>query len=347
VLSRPHRRLNPLTGEYVLVSPHRTDRPWQGKVESRPADRRPAYDPTCYLCPGNPRAGGRVNPDYTGTFAFDNDFAALLRSPPCAQPEGQHPLLRAEPENGVCRVVCFSPRHDVSLPEMSVVEIEAVLAAWTEESVRLASCSDIGYVQVFENKGELMGCSNPHPHSQIWATEHLPNEIVKEWRHQSEYQARHGRPLLSDYLSEELNRQERVVSSSSAWAAVVPFWALWPFETLVLPRRHVGTLSDLEANERTELASILKQLTIRYDNLFNVSFPYSMGFHQAPADGKPHPEWVMHLHFYPPLLRAATIKKFMVGYEMLATPGRDLTPEAAATRLKSLSDVHLYAANSP
>jgi UDPglucose--hexose-1-phosphate uridylyltransferase len=340
VLSRPHRRLNPLTGEFVLVSPHRTQRPWQGRVESTPQDQRPAHDPGCYLCPGNPRAGGQQNPVYPGTFAFDNDFAALLPKSKGVFQEHGHPLLQFEPESGRCRVVCFSPRHDLSLPELSPAEIEGVLATWTEETRVLGADPDIRYVQVFENKGEMMGCSNPHPHSQIWATEHLPNEPAKELARQRSHFARHGRRLLEDYLQEELRRKDRIVVLNDDWAALVPFWAAWPFETLVVPRKPLRTLLDLTDSDRASLADLLKRLTTRYDNLFEISFPYSMGFHQAPFDEEDHPEWTLHLHFYPPLLRSATVRKFMVGYEMLGTPGRDITPESAAERLREMSEEH-------
>jgi UDPglucose--hexose-1-phosphate uridylyltransferase len=340
LFDRPHRRLNPLTGEYVLVSPHRTERPWQGKVERRMERALLQYDPACYLCPGNTRANGERNPTYSGTFAFDNDFAALLPGEDSASGFSESELMHAEAESGFCRVVCFSPRHDLGLPEFSVAEIQAVIETWTEETHVLGNRPDIAYVQVFENKGELMGCSNPHPHSQIWATRHLPNEITKELGRQSAYLARRGRPLLGDYLLEELEQSDRLVVENGDWVALVPFWAAWPFETLVLPRRPVATLLDLEEDERRGLASVIRRLAIRYDNLFETSFPYSMGIHQAPFDGTAHPEWVLHLHFYPPLLRSATVRKFMVGYEMLATPGRDLTPEAAAERLRALSDAH-------
>jgi UDPglucose--hexose-1-phosphate uridylyltransferase len=340
VFNRPHRRFNPLTGEFVLVSPHRTQRPWQGKVETMPQDQRPVYDPTCYLCPGNTRAGGQVNPVYDHTFAFDNDFASLLPKSSDIPAPDRNPLFQLEAEGGTCRVVCFSPRHDLSLPELSLSEIEGVLATWTEETRTLAGNPDLRYVQVFENKGEMMGCSNPHPHSQIWATEHLPNEPAKELARQRDYLQHHGRRLLADYLEEELQRQERLVASNDGWVALVPFWAMWPFETLVLPRKPLRSLLDLGEGDRRLLADILKRLTVRYDNLFEVSFPYSMGFHQAPFDGEDHPEWTLHLHFYPPLLRSATVKKFMVGYEMLGTPGRDITPESAAERLREMSEEH-------
>lgn len=340
MFDRSHRRLNPLTGEYVLVSPHRTQRPWQGKVEREPAEMRPAYDPACYLCPGNARAGGHQNPKYAGTFVFGNDFAALTPKVDGSKPASRRSLLVAEPESGECRVLCFSPRHDLSLPEMSLPELEAVLDAWTAETRALGAREDITCVQVFENKGELMGCSNPHPHSQIWATEHLPNESLKELHHQRAHFARAGHPLLMDLLAEELQAGVRIVVENEGFVALVPFWAAWPFETLVLPRRPLRTLLDLDARDRLLLADLIKRLTTRYDNLFEISFPYSMGFHQAPFDGDAHPEWILHMHFYPPLLRSAKVRKFMVGFEMLGMPGRDITPEVAAARLREMPDVH-------
>ncbi len=336
MFDRSHRRLNLLTGEWVLVSPHRTQRPWQGRMEATAAAQRPSYDPGCYLCPGNARAGGHQNPNYASTFAFDNDFAAL--SPRDETAPVQEGLLVAEPEGGLCRVVCFSPRHDQTLPDLSVAELVGVIEAWTEESRTLGARPEITSVQVFENKGELMGCSNPHPHSQIWATEHLPTEHVKELAAQQTYFAKHGRPLLMDVLAEELARAERIVLENDTWVVLVPFWAVWPFETLVLPKQPVGRLTELSEAQRLGLADALKRLTTRYDHLFEVSFPYSMGFHQAPFDGEAHPEWVLHLHFYPPLLRGATVRKFMVGFEMLGMPGRDLRPEEAAERLRGLSE---------
>jgi UDPglucose--hexose-1-phosphate uridylyltransferase len=344
VSQRSHRRLNPLTGEHVLVSPQRTQRPWQGRQEGVAPEGRPAHDPGCYLCAGNSRAGGKTNPPYTGTFVFDNDFAALMPPDGAPPPAPSHELFQAEAESGVCRVVCFSPRHDLSLPELDVPQIEEVLRAWTEETRELGAREEIQWVQVFENKGDVMGCSNPHPHSQIWATEHLPTEPAKEFLRQTSYFRRRGRPLLMDYLLEEQARNERIVVENDSFVAVVPFWALWPFETLVLPRRPLRTLMDLDDASRRDLADLLKRLTTRYDNLFQCSFPYSMGFHQAPCDGQEHPEWVLHLHFYPPLLRGATVKKFMVGFEMLGMPGRDITPEAAAEMLRALPEVHYKSA---
>jgi UDPglucose--hexose-1-phosphate uridylyltransferase len=336
----PHRRFNPLTGDWVLVSPQRARRPWQGQVEKTPAQDLPPYDPTCYLCPGNQRAEGVKNPAFTGTFVFDNDFPALLPDHVDEEPSATHPLLAADTERGVCRVVCFSPRHDLTLPELELPAIENVLSTWTEQTVDLGAKDFIRYVQVFENKGAVMGCSNPHPHSQVWATGHIPNEPAKELERQKAYHNEHGRALLADYLAEEHRRKERILLSNDHFTALVPFWAVWPFETIIVSHRNAARLNDLTAAEVSALAQVFKELTTRYDNLFEISFPYSMGFHQAPFDGQPHPEWTLHAHFYPPLLRSATVRKFMVGYEMLGMPQRDITPESAAQRLNSLSDVY-------
>jgi UDPglucose--hexose-1-phosphate uridylyltransferase len=333
----PHRRYNPLTGEWVLVSPQRTQRPWRGQVEKPSQDVRPAYDPTCYLCPGNQRAGGVRNPQYESTFLFTNDFSALLPGTPRAT-ANPHPLLRAESEPGICRVLCFSPRHDLTLPEMALEEIRRVVDVWAEQVTELGQ--RYRWVQVFENKGEIMGCSNPHPHGQIWATNTLPNEPTKEERQQRAYLAGRGRPLLLDYADLEAERRERVVVQNEHWLAVVPYWAVWPFETLLLPRRHVLRLPDSSDAEREALAQVLKRLLTRYDNLFEMSFPYSMGWHGAPFGQDDGHHWQLHAHFYPPLLRSATVKKFMVGYEMLAEAQRDLTAEQAAGRLRALPEVH-------
>jgi UDPglucose--hexose-1-phosphate uridylyltransferase len=333
----PHRRYNPLKGEWVLVSPHRTRRPWRGQVEKPPLETRPPYDPNCYLCPGNTRAGGVRNPEYESTFVFTNDFSALLPDAPEA-PATADPLLRLESEQGTCRVICFSPRHNLTLPEMTVEEIRQVIDVWAQQITELGR--HYRWVQVFENKGEIMGCSNPHPHGQIWAGSALPNEPAKEERGQRAYFERHGSPLLLDYVKLETVRQERIVVENEDWLAVVPYWALWPFETLLLPRRHVARLPDLADPERNTLSGILKRLLTKYDNLFETSFPYSMGWHGAPTDEGHYPHWQLHAHFYPPLLRSATVKKFMVGYEMLAEAQRDLTAESAAARLRALSEVH-------
>lgn len=337
----PQRRLNPLTGEWVLVSPHRATRPWLGQVEKNAPEHSLPYDPGCYLCPGNERAGGVKNPAYTGTFVFDNDFPALLPAPPPGAEQNDSPFLVRVPEQGICRVVCFSPRHDLTLPELDLPVIESVLSTWGEQSRNLGDNDFIRYVQVFENKGELMGCSNPHPHSQIWASGHIPNEPDKELARQSAYFNENHRPLLVDCIIEEQKRNERILAANDHFTALVPFWAVWPFEVLISAHRQGLTrLTELTSSEIGALAEILKFITTRYDNLFEISFPYSMGFHQAPFDGSPHPEWILHAHLYPPLLRSATIRKFMVGYEMLAMPQRDISPESAAKHLRNLPDTH-------
>jgi UDPglucose--hexose-1-phosphate uridylyltransferase len=338
----PHRRYNALTGEWVLVSPHRARRPWQGQVEKTPPENIPAYDPTCYLCPGNARVGGIKNPEYTGTYAFNNDFPALLRPDqmPAEQAGSQDPLFQALPETGICRVGCFSPRHDLTLPELPLVQVQEVVRMWQHQTAELGGVEDIAYVQVFENKGAQMGASNPHPHNQIWATSRLPVEPEKELRAQNNYQVEHGTCLVCDYLRIETRNAERLVASNPQFTALVPFWAVWPFEVLVIANRHCGSLLDLDDSEVAGLADILHQVTVRYDNLFEVSFPYSMGFHQTPCKAGPYPAWHLHAHYYPPLLRSATVRKFMVGFEMLGMPQRDLTPETAAGRLRELSDVH-------
>ena len=335
----PHRRWNALTGEWVLVSPHRTQRPWQGQVEKLPPDIRPAYDPSCYLCPGNARAGGAKNPEYQTTFVFENDFAALRPDTPSGKFETDG-LLRAESEKGSCRVVCFNPRHDLTLARMTVDQILPVIETWTDQFAELGSNPALQYVQIFENRGEMMGASNPHPHCQIWSSASLPNEPVKEFKSQVEYRERSRGCLLCEYVRLEERAGDRLVCSNESFVAVVPFWAVWPFELLLLSRRHLADITQLSANEQTDLADMLRRITTKYDNLFETSFPYTMGFHQRPTDGTEHPEWHFHAHYYPPLLRSATIRKFMVGYEMLATPQRDITPESAAERLRQLSERH-------
>jgi UDPglucose--hexose-1-phosphate uridylyltransferase len=336
----PHRRFNPLTREWVLVSPHRTQRPWQGQVEKRPPESCLHYDPNCYMCPGNRRATGATTPAYKGTYIFDNDYPALLPGTP--EPEisqaDDKGLLVAQSESGICRVVCFSPRHDLSPAKMERVDLRRVVDAWVEQYHELGSLPFINHVQIFENRGAIMGCSNPHPHGQIWANATIPDVPVKETSAQSDYLSSRASCLLCEYLELERGQGERLIAVNRHFAALVPFWAVWPFETMLISRRHVGALDELSEDERDGLADILKRLTTRYDHLFDASFPYTMGFHQSPTDGKPHPEWHLHAHFLPPLLRSATIRKFMVGYEMLDMPQRDLTPEAAAHRLREMKE---------
>lgn len=336
-LEHPHRRFNALTGDWVFVSPHRTKRPWQGRMEPAAGAGRPAYDPKCYLCPGNVRANGEKNPAYDSTFVFTNDFAAFLEDTPAA-PVGGHPLLRAHTQAGTARVICFSPRHDLTLAQMAATEIRRVVDVWAEQVTELGK--KWRWVQVFENKGDVMGCSNPHPHGQIWAGDFVPNEPGKELMQQRAWFEQHGSPLLLDYTAQELQDGSRVIVQNEHWLVVVPWWAVWPYETLLLPRRQVLRLPELTAPERDALSDIMRRLLVRYDNLFETSFPYSMGWHGAPTDDGDYRGWQLHAHFYPPLLRSATVKKFMVGYEMLAEAQRDITPEQAAEKLRSLKEVH-------
>ncbi|SRR6266542_178994 len=331
-----HRRYNPLLDEWVLCSPHRLHRPWQGRVEPLHTESRPAYDRDCYLCPGNERARGARNPSYEATFVFDNDYPALTSSSSDADTLDASPLLRAEAESGRCRVLCFTRRHDLTLARMSSADIRLVIDAASAECVAM-STPDIGYVQLFENKGELMGCSNPHPHAQIWATRHVPTIPARKASSQRRYFAAHGSDLLGDYLDDELRASERIVFANAHWVVIVPFWAVWPFQTIVLPRRRVGALDELDNAERDALAMALKQITVRYDALFQCDFPYSMGWAPAPANAKNDPSWRLHAEFLPPLLRSATVRKFMVGYELMAEAQRDFSPEEAAARLRDQS----------
>jgi UDPglucose--hexose-1-phosphate uridylyltransferase len=334
---QPHRRFNPLTREWILVSPHRTQRPWQGQMEATAAIGEVSYDPECYMCPGNKRSTGAVNPDYKTVFVFDNDFPALL---PQGQKGGfnESDLLVAETETGICRVLCFSPKHNLTISMMERAEIRAVVDCWSQQFQELGANPGINYVQIFENRGAMMGASNPHPHCQIWSTATIPNIPATEQEAQIAYRKTHGSCLLCDYFAKEESLGTRIVVENEHFLALVPFWAVWPFETMVLPQRHVGSMDELGNEERDALSDILKRLTTRYDNLFQTSFPYSMGFHGRPTDNRDHSEWHFHAHFFPPLLRSATVRKFMVGFELLGMPQRDITAETSAERLRAVPD---------
>jgi UDPglucose--hexose-1-phosphate uridylyltransferase len=340
----PHTRKNILTGDWILVSPHRMKRPWQGKVENIPNDDRPTYEPTCNLCPGNKRSDGTVNPSYENPFVFTNDFSALLTQTENGEVNVDD-LLIAKSETGICRVICFSPDHSLTLPLMSEADIVKVIELWQKEFRELSSNPDIKYIQIFENKGEMMGCSNPHPHGQIWASSSVPLELSKETNEQKKYYEKHKISLLSSYLKLELELQERIIIENEHFVALVPFWAVWPFETIIISKRLINNILQFTEEEKKHFALILRDLTTKYDNLFNIFFPYSAGMHQAPVNDGAHEEWHWHMHFYPPLLRNATVKKFMVGYEMLANPQRDITAEVAATMLRNLSIIHFKNAN--
>lgn len=334
----PHRRFNPLTREWVLVSPQRTQRPWQGQVETAAPAHVPAYDASCYMCPGNTRAGGARNPQYASTFVFENDFPALRpQTPDSVLDERQRGLIVAQGEPGVCRVICYSPRHDLTLATLDAGAVREVVKLWAEQWSELGALPAINYVQVFENRGAMMGASNPHPHCQIWANATMPNLPEKEQLAQQDYQQSNGSCLLCDYLELERSNGSRLVMEDEKFVVLVPFWAIWPFETMVLPRRHLTGMDQLTAAETGALAAVLQRVTQAYDRLFNTPFPYSLGFHQRPTDGAAHDEWHLHAHFLPPLLRSATVRKFMVGYELLASPQRDITPETAAGRLREMA----------
>ncbi len=328
-----HARRNALTGEWVLVSPNRLQRPWQGQVESIEDEGLLKYDPDCYLCPGNKRANGNANPSYAGPYSFDNDFPAL--SPASEVAEQSSPFFKVRGEAGVCRVICYTERHDLRLATMDEEQLAIAITAMIDQFRELDAREDIGYVQLFENRGEMMGCSNPHPHAQVWATAHVPSEPAKETQAQLAYFKEHGSSLLLDYLDAEITNGERIVLANEHFVALVPFWAVWPFETMLAPRRAVAAPDELDAAEIAGLAAALQAVLAAYDRMFSCSTPYSMGFHARPSDGAPHPEWQFHIHIYPPLLRSATVRKHLVGFEMLGMPQRDLTPEVAAERLRS------------
>ena len=332
--SDPHRRYNILTGDWVLVSPHRTKRPWQGKQESPPLREKQSFDPHCYLCPGNTRSSGDVNADYQHTYVFTNDFAALL--PNTSAGTYSEGFLHAAGETGICKVICFSPDHSLTLPEMEVEDIRRVVDVWQEQYLEIGRVPDINHVQIFENKGEVMGCSNPHPHGQIWAQRSIPPEVEKKSAKQQEYYDQNSNSLLRAYLEQELQLSTRIIHANEGFVSLVPFWAVWPYEAMILPRRPMAHLGLLNEEEKNQFAAILKDLTGRFDRIFQTSFPYSAGIHQSPTDGQDHPEWHWHMSFYPPLLRSATVKKFMVGYELFAYPQRDITPEMAADRLRTV-----------
>ncbi|MCK8479819.1 UDP-glucose--hexose-1-phosphate uridylyltransferase [Psychroserpens algicola] len=333
-----HRRFNILTEEWVLVSPHRTKRPWQGQEEEIPKVDRPSYDKSCYLCPGNKRANGEQNPNYEDVFIFENDFAALTQNNEAY--ETNNGLIKAETESGICKVICFSPDHSKSLAQMSIDEIKKVVLAWQSEYFKLGREEAINYVQIFENKGEVMGCSNPHPHGQIWSQSSLPNEVDKKDKSQRRYHSKNNRSMLADYLKQELEINERIIFENKSYAVLVPFWAIWPFEVMILPKSHQNSIYQIPPSETILFAEAISVITRAYDKLFNCSFPYSSGIHQAPTNSANNKHWHWHMNFYPPLLRSATVKKFMVGYEMFASPQRDITAESAAKTLQSLIQIN-------
>lgn len=335
--TQPHRRYNILTDEWVLVSPHRTKRPWQGKTDKSITVKKAKYDESCYLCPSNKRASGDVNPDYPGTYSFNNDFAALLSD--TEESTFNEGLLKATSESGLCKVICFSPDHSLTLPLMSVSEISDVISLWKKEYAELGANPNINHVQIFENKGDIMGCSNPHPHGQIWAQRSIPEVVLNKQVQQKKYWDANNKSLLSDYIQQEIELDERIILKNDHFVALVPYWAVWPYETIIVPIKHHQHIGQLNSEEQQAFAEIIKNLTTKYDNLFETSFPYSSGIHQSPTDTD-HPEWHFHMSFYPPLLRSAEVKKFMVGYEMFANPQRDITAEQAADNLKQLSTTH-------
>ena len=335
----PHRRYNPLLDEWILVSPQRAKRPWQGQNEVISDEKKPEYDETCYLCPGNERINGGTNPKYESCYVFDNDFPALLKNEVSFDLQ-QEDLFKINPERGINRVICFSPKHNVTLAEMQIPEIENVIKVWKEQYLELSAIDYINHVQIFENKGSVMGCSNPHPHGQIWAQSSLPTQVKKTQDNLLKYYQKTGKSLLKDYVDNELQKKERIIAENEHFVLLVPFWATWPYETMIISKRHFSNIAEITEEEIKSYAEMIHIITVKYDNLFKTSFPYSAGIHQAPTDGLSHDEWHFHMHFYPPLLRSATVKKFMVGYELLAEAQRDLTAEQSAEILRNLSTEH-------
>lgn len=338
-MNKTHRRYNPLTGEWILVSPARTQRPWQGQTEENSKIDKLEYDSNCYLCPNNTRANGKNNPNYESTFVFVNDYSSLKMNVE-HEKVNINDLIKGETEEGICKVVCFSPRHDLTLTDFSVKEITNVVSTWQNEYESLGALKEINHVQIFENKGSAMGASNPHPHGQIWAQHTIPMEPLKEQQNLKKYYDVHKSTLLSDYLKLELEKKERIVFENKNFVTLVPYWAVWPFETMILSKRPFQNILEIDEEAKNDYAESIKILSSKYDKIFNTSFPYSAGIHQAPTDGEKHPEWHLHMHFYPPLLRSATIKKFMVGYEMLANPQRDITAEKSAEIIRDTSFEH-------
>ena len=335
----PHRRYNPLLDEWILVSPQRAKRPWQGQNEVISDEKKPEYDETCYLCPGNERINGGTNPKYESCYVFDNDFPALLKNEVSFDLQ-QEDLFKINPERGINRVICFSPKHNVTLAEMQIPEIENVIKVWKEQYLELGAIDYINHVQIFENKGSVMGCSNPHPHGQIWAQSSLPTQVKKTQDNLLKYYQKTGKSLLKDYVDNELQKKERIIAENEHFVLLVPFWATWPYETMIISKRHFSNIAEITEEEIKSYAEMIHIITVKYDNLFKTSFPYSAGIHQAPTDSLSHDEWHFHMHFYPPLLRSATVKKFMVGYELLAEAQRDLTAEQSAEILRNLSTEH-------
>lgn len=331
----PHRRYNPLLDEWLLVSPQRANRPWQGQTEKVTEDQLPAHDLNCYLCSGNVRANGEINPDYKGVFVFENDFGSLMKNE-VEFSDKQSYFFSLKPERGINRVICFSENHNLTLPEMEQDDIKKVVDVWQKQYEELGNLEYINHVQIFENKGSVMGCSNPHPHGQIWAQSSIPSTVLRTQGNLTAYFEKNGTSLLKDYVKKELEINERIILENEDFVALVPFWAVWPYETMIVCKKNAENILEFSDSEKLSLAGIIKDLTTKYDNLFEISFPYSAGIHQSPTDGKKHPEWHFHMHFYPPLLRNAEVKKFMVGYEMLAEPQRDITPEQSAEILKNV-----------